>query len=222
MKVDLFQPYEIKDNDSDIAKNHFHRRTQSSPTKYSFHFDTKLNGGSFYIEWEQIPQFIMDKTELYRSNLGYKKLYAPSAKELRRKINELFEAYMREYSNIIYVKKIGIELRNYLNNGAGNNEELSIGIRYIVFYTKTYYSENGNIFKEINVKSEDTYSSETKTSGYDIYDYSEELEDSIKGLQRTMFNGMKEFISKLGSKEDILEHFQKHNLLENKRQRKQK
>jgi len=215
MKVNIFEPYEFKDTPA--AKSHYNGRTKSSPTSYSFHFDTKHNGGMFYIEWEQIPQFILDKTELYRSKLGYKRLQAPSAPELQRKINELFQAYMREYSEIKYTKKIGLSLRNNLGKIMTNIDELLIGIKYIIFYTKTYYNEDGAVFEEVNVKSKDTYDSEIKTNEYDVYEYSIELEDSIIGLQESMYNGMKEFIKNMGSEKEIISHFQSHNLLSHKK-----
>jgi len=212
MKVSIFEPYELKD--TDIAKSHYNKRLKNNPTKYSFHFDTKLMGGSFWIEWEQIPQYIIDKTVMYRSKLGYKILYAPSAPELKKKIDDLFKAYMNEYSEIRYTKKIGLKLNNDLTEIMEADKELHIGIKYIVFYIKEYL-QDGNTIKKVNLKNKDS-SSELRLDGFDIYDYTQELKDSVVALQENMYQGMKSFIAKMGSEKDILSHFQNHTLITKK------
>jgi len=212
MKVNIFEPYELKD--TDIAKSHYNRRTNSNPTKYSFHFDTKLFGGSFWIEWEQIPQYILDNTTMYRSKLGYKILYAPSVPELKKKIDDLFKAYMNEYSEIKYTKKIGIKLNNNLTEMMEADKELYIGIKYIVFYTKEYL-QDGSAIKKINLKNKKS-SSELRLDNFDIYGYTRELEDSIIALQENMYQGMKSFVENMSSEKDILSYSQLHNLISEK------
>lgn len=214
MKVNIFEPYEPQKTPK--LNHHFNNRFKSTPTSYSFHFDTKLMGGSFYIDWEQIPQFVMDKTVTYREKLGSKILYAPSAPELREKINELFKAYQRELSEIKYDKKIGVKFYNSLSKMHSQKEELSISIKYIVFYTKAYIGEDGEVQDILNVSSKEKHDTKVDIMGFDIYDYSDELEESIVGLQQKMHNGMKEFMSAMTTKEDIISHFQPHNLIENK------
>ena len=209
MKVNIFEPYELKD--TDIAKSHYNGRTNSNPSKYSFHFDTKLMGGSFWIEWEQLPQYVLDKTVLYRSKLGYKILLAPSVPELKKKIDDLFKAYMNEYSEIRYTKKIGLKLINNLAEMTEADKELYLGIKYMVFYVKEYL-QDGEVIKKVSLKNKNS-TSELRTEGFNIYDYTQELEDSVMALQENMHQGMKSFIAKMGSEKDILSHFQSHNLI---------
>lgn len=218
IKVHIFEP--SKPNDSTISKSHFNGKFRSSPTSYSFHFDTKLMGGSFYIDWEQIPQFIMDKTLVYREKSRNKTLNAPSVQELKQKIDDLFKAYMRELSEIKYEKKIGIRFYNSLCKMSASKEELSISIKYIVFYSKTYFNEDGTIQEVLDVSSIEKHDTKIDTNDYDVYSYSDELEESVIGLQQKLHTGMKEFIGSMATEKDIISHFQSHNLLETKTNKK--
>lgn len=206
LKVDIFEPNKPKD--SQISIRHFNGKMNSSPTSYSFHFDSKLMGGSFYIEWEQIPDFILEKTIRYREKLGRKTLYAPSVAELKNEIDALFSAYLRELSEIKYEKKIGLSTYN-----AFSDSKLSMSIEHIIFYLKIYYDESGNIIEQLNVREKNKYDTKLDVSRYEIYDYTDELLESIVSIQTKLHIGMENFIENIKTKEQILNCFQSSNLL---------
>jgi len=215
LKRNIGFPRNLKTDKTYLKHGYIHK---TDLDKISMHFDNK--SCRFYVYLNQLPDYIVEATKIYQDGKVVRssgesedmnKLIAKSVEELEQKIRDLNTAYINESSNIERKKKIAIEFKN-----SNYENRLNVGIEYTIFIEKIYYKADGTIDKTINVRENSSFESELKNINGEIYDYSEELEYSIKKIQAKLHDSMKDFINKLGSGKELIEAIKSHNLIENK------
>ena len=181
-------------------------KMKSEFVKYSIHFTNSTC--EFYIYRDQFPEYIIQKISsvpnLFSKGGGEDdseyRMSAESIPRLEQKIKDVFSLYLNEYIKIKRNKKIMLSFRNDLSQ-----DSVNIGIKYIVFIEKVYFGLDGNASQTKNVSLErDERLIDLSHHNGELFDYSEELENKIKSMQKNLSSNMKTFVDSVLKNDDFL------------------
>lgn len=205
-KINVSIPYDLSVELPKYVKSNLFMK------EIKIHFDSKINGGSLYVDKADIPEYIFKKTESFYNYY----MYAASVKELQLNLKDLFEAYLKEYSNIETIDKIAFKIYNSFNSENYMKElkisrkiNSNVSIEVFLLKEKKYFNKDGECVKVIYVEEKDQ-NNIVKTEGYEIINYSEEALRKIEMLQNSLYNKIKDFKDNLGTGEEL-----ENNLLNN-------